>query len=84
MNPEFILSFWLDEVGPDYLHTYDDSLDGLIEQKFCKTLEYILSGGYSLWLTYPSGTLAYIIVLDQFSRNIFRGKKGVLLLIELR
>ena len=75
MNPEFILSFWLDEVGPDYWHTYDDSLDGLIEQKFCKTLEYILSGGHSLWLTYPSGTLAYIIVLDQFSRNIFRGKK---------
>jgi uncharacterized protein (DUF924 family) len=36
MNPEFILNFWLDEVGPDYWHTYDDSLDSLIEQKFCK------------------------------------------------
>ena len=84
MNPEFILNFWLDEVGPDYWHTYDDSLDSLIEQKFCKTLDDILSGGHSLWLTYPSGTLAYIIVLDQFSRNIFRGKKGVFLLIELR
>ena len=31
-----------------------------------------LSGGHSLWLTYPSGALAYIIVLDQFSRNISR------------
>ena len=38
-------------------------------------MDDILSGGHSLWLTYPSGTLAYIIVLDQFSRNIFRGKK---------
>ena len=56
MNPEFILNFWLDEVGPDYWHTYDDSLDSLIEQKFCKTLDDILSGGHSLWLTYPSGT----------------------------
>ena len=36
MNPEFILNFWLDEVGPDYWHTYDESLDGLIEQNFAK------------------------------------------------
>ena len=25
-----------------------------------------------MWLTYPSGTLAYIILTDQFSRNMFR------------
>tara|TARA_B100001175_G_C19408664_1_gene589957 strand:+ start:300 stop:878 length:579 start_codon:yes stop_codon:yes gene_type:complete len=75
MDPEFILNFWLDEVGPNCWYSSDDSLDGLIEQKFKETLQYILSGGHSLWLTYPSGALAYIIVLDQFSRNIFRGSK---------
>ena len=75
MDPEFILNFWLDEVGPNCWYNSDDSLDGLIEQKFKETLQYILSGGHSLWLTYPSGALAYIIVLDQFSRNIFRGSK---------
>ena len=75
MDPEFILNFWLDEVGPNCWYSSDDSLDGLIERKFKKTLEYILSGGHSLWLTYPSGALAYILVLDQFSRNIFRGTK---------
>jgi len=26
-----------------------------------------------LWLTYPSGALAYIILTDQFPRNMFRG-----------
>ena len=76
MDPEFILNFWLDEVGPNNWYSSDDSLDGLIERKFKETLQYILSGGHSLWLTYPSGALAYIIVLDQFSRNIFRGNKG--------
>ena len=76
MDPEFILNFWLDEVGPNCWYSSDDSLDGLIEQKFKETLQYILSGGHSLWLTYPSGALAYIIVLDQFSRNIFRGSKS--------
>ena len=76
MDPEFILNFWLDEVGPNFWYSSDDSLDDLIEQKFKETLENILSGGHSLWLTYPSGALAYIIVLDQFSRNIFRGNKS--------
>ena len=76
MDPEFILNFWLDEVGPNCWYSSDASLDGLIERKFKKTLEYILSGGHSLWLTYPLGALAYIIVLDQFSRNIFRGSKS--------
>ena len=76
MNPEFILNFWLDEVGPDCWSFFDESLDGLIEKKFKETLQHILSGGHSLWLTYPSGALAYIIVLDQFSRNIFRGNKS--------
>ena len=76
MNPEFILNFWLDEVGPDCWYSFDESLDGLIEKKFKETLQHIVLGGHSLWLTYPSGALAYIIVLDQFSRNIFRGNKS--------
>ena len=76
MDPEFILNFWLDEVGPNCWYSSDDSLDGLIERIFKETLQYILSGGHNLWLTYPSGALAYIIVLDQFSRNIFRGSKS--------
>ena len=76
MDPEFILNFWLDEVGPNSWYSSDDSLDCLIERKFKETLQYILSGGHSLWLTYPSGALAYILVLDQFSRNIFRGSKS--------
>jgi uncharacterized protein (DUF924 family) len=27
-----------------------------------------------LWLTYPAGTLAYVILTDQFPRNMFRGE----------
>ena len=76
MNPEFILNFWLDEIGPDCWYIFDESLDELIEKKFKETLRHILSGGHSLWLTYPSGALAYIIVLDQFSRSMFRGNKN--------
>ena len=35
--------------------------------------EEACEGKFSLWMTYPSGTLAYIILTDQFSRNMFRG-----------
>ena len=51
MNPELILNFWLDEVGPDYWYNSNESLDSLIEQKFNKTLEEILAGGHGLWHT---------------------------------
>ena len=37
-------------------------------------LEGAQDGGHSLWLTYPSGALAYIILMDQFPRNMFRGQ----------
>ena len=33
-----------------------------------------MEGALGLWLTYPSGTLAYILLTDQFSRNMFRGE----------
>ncbi|MDA7425983.1 DUF924 family protein [Thalassococcus lentus] len=71
-TPEDILAFWLDEVGPEGWYKQDDALDAKIRERFLPTLEGALDGRFALWLTYPSGTLAYLILLDQFSRNIFR------------
>lgn len=73
MGPEQVLRFWLDEVGPDGWYKADDALDQEIRAQFQSTWEGALEGKYSLWLTYPSGALAYIILTDQFSRNMFRG-----------
>ena len=72
-GPEEVLSFWLDEIGPKGWYAQDDALDAQIREKFLKTWEGACSGRFSLWLTYPSGTLAYIILMDQFPRNMFRG-----------
>ncbi|MBO9466023.1 DUF924 domain-containing protein [Tropicibacter sp. R15_0] len=71
-TPEEILSFWLDEVEPRAWYLHDDDLDQQIRDRFLKTWEGAMDGRYALWLTYPSGALAYIILLDQFSRNMFR------------
>ena len=72
-SPEEILSFWLDEIGPDGWYSGGDGLDATIRERFSNDYNRACQGSLSLWLTYPSGTLAYIILTDQFSRNMFRG-----------
>lgn len=72
VGPEEILSFWLDEVGPEGWYKADDALDTEIRDRFMDTWNGLMSGRHSLWLTYASGSLAYILVADQFSRNMFR------------
>ena len=72
-NPEEILAYWLDEIGPDGWYGGGEALDAEIKQKFEDDYRRACDGALSLWLTYPSGTLAYIILTDQFPRNMFRG-----------
>ncbi len=72
-SPDDILAFWLDEIGPDGWYAGGEALDQTIRDRFLETYEKACSGALSLWLTYASGTLAYIILMDQFPRNMFRG-----------
>jgi uncharacterized protein (DUF924 family) len=69
-----VLSFWLDEVGPDGWYDSSAALDQEIRDRFESAWVNGAEGAHSLWLTYPSGALAYIILLDQFPRNMFRGE----------
>lgn len=71
-EPEEVLAFWLDEVGPKGWYGGGEALDQTIRERFLQTWEQARSGALSLWLTYPTGALAYIIVTDQFPRNMFR------------
>ena len=72
-GPEDILAFWIDEVGPAKWYAQDDTLDASICEQFEDTWKEAMDGRFGLWLTYASGALAYIILLDQFPRNMFRG-----------
>ncbi len=73
-NAEDVLGFWLDEIGPDGWYAGGAELDDNIRNQFESTYYAACEGALSLWLTYPSGTLAYVILLDQFTRNMFRGQ----------
>lgn len=68
-----VLEFWLDQCKPSDWYAVSEELDNAIRNEFLADWKEIMTGGKAMWLTYPSGALAYIIVADQFSRNMFRG-----------
>jgi uncharacterized protein (DUF924 family) len=72
LGPEDVLAFWLDEIGPEGWYAGGEALDEEIRDRFEPLYERACAGALSLWLTYPNGTLAYIILMDQFSRNMYR------------
>ncbi|MFV2035861.1 MAG: DUF924 family protein [Halocynthiibacter sp.] len=67
------MAYWLDEVGPDGWYQGGETLDQEIRDRFEETWMLAQTGSLGLWLTHANGSLAYIILADQFSRNMFRG-----------
>lgn len=74
VTPDQVLTFWLDEVGPKGWYQGSDNLDAQVRNGFEEAWEAARHGAYGLWLTSPKECLAYIILTDQFPRNMFRGK----------
>jgi uncharacterized protein (DUF924 family) len=72
--PEYyeVITFWFSEIIPEYWFKKDDDFDALIKTKFDKTITHALAGRLDSWADSDVGCLALIIVLDQFTRNVFR------------
>jgi uncharacterized protein (DUF924 family) len=51
----------------------DDAFDAEIRERFAVPLAAALAGAYGEWCDEPRGSLARVIVLDQFARNAHRG-----------
>ncbi|MHA6964294.1 DUF924 family protein [Zobellella denitrificans] len=69
-----VLDFWFEELSPERWWLKDPSLDELIRQRFGRLHTQACLGELFEWRTRARGRLAEIIVLDQFSRNIYRDK----------
>ncbi len=67
-----ILDFWFREVGPKRWFAKNDDLDRQIRSRFGQ-LHGQLPDDDATLLGAPQAALAAVIVLDQFSRNMFRG-----------
>ncbi len=78
-----VLDFWFgppDDPGHarprDMWFKKDDGFDALIRSRFGPLIERALVGGIDDWLSspvQPLPALARVIVLDQFTRNVWRG-----------
>ena len=69
-----VLRFWFEELQPIQHWVKDSALDNEIQQRFGELHKQACEGELSMWRETPRGRLAELIVLDQFSRNIFRDK----------
>ncbi|TNC71385.1 DUF924 family protein [Rubellimicrobium roseum] len=73
VTPKDVLDFWIGEVGEKDWYAVDHELDQRIRDRFLPAWETAMEGRLGLWLTDPRDALAYLVLLDQFPRNMFRG-----------
>jgi uncharacterized protein (DUF924 family) len=71
-TPAQVLDFWFG-VDPKKWYARDDAFDEEIRARFLPTYEAAAAGRLTDWQATPEDALALVIVLDQFSRNMFRG-----------
>ncbi len=83
-NIDEVLNFWFGELTKGIICREDKKklwwsksheMDHYIRNKFGKYIGFARSNHLTHWLETPKGTLAFILVLDQFSRHIFRNLK---------
>lgn len=72
MTSNEILSFWFDELTPKQHFVSDEKLDAKIKSQFSDVHACAINSELAPWRQTPEGRLAEIIILDQFSRNMFR------------
>jgi len=76
IGPNDIVSFWFDQTTPKQWFSKSDAFDQLIAERFGAVLAAALDGQVSNWARHADGCLALILVLDQFTRHIYRDSPG--------
>ena len=68
-----VLSFWFDELGRKAWFVKDATVDAKIRGRFLPLIEQLAAQPVDAAVTSADRALATVIVLDQFTRNVFRG-----------
>jgi len=68
-----IIRFWVEEIGPSGWYNATEELDAKIQERFGEDWEKAAAGEHGDWACDPRKSLALLILLDQFPRNMFRG-----------
>jgi uncharacterized protein (DUF924 family) len=67
-----VLLFWFRELTPEQWWKRNEEVDRKIKSRFATLHERLAASVPDSWVSTPHARLAAIIVLDQFSRNLFR------------
>lgn len=71
---EAVLDFWLRQTPPERRFVRDGALDAEIAARFGTSIDAVAADHAAGWRAKPRTLLAAVILLDQFSRNIRRGR----------
>ena len=74
MSADDVLEFWFQQCRPWQWFRRRDSFDGLVRDRFGALVERALGGALVACGDTPSGALALALLLDQFTRQIWRGE----------
>ena len=69
---KIILDFWFVESSPEEQFNSNDDFDKKIKDLFFEDYQNAITNKYDHWQNNAEECLALIILLDQFSRNLFR------------
>ncbi len=69
---EEVSAFWFDEISAEQWFKKDKNFDAMLSQRAGITVSKALNGQIDNWAETPGGATSLVIVLDQFTRNIFR------------
>jgi uncharacterized protein (DUF924 family) len=68
-----VLDYWITTLGPAAWYAGGEDLDADIRTRFADAWRAAAAGGLTGWAETAPGALAYIILTDQFPRNMWRG-----------
>lgn len=68
-----VLTFWFEQCSPQDWFSGDAAFDARLHQKFSMSVQSALGGWFDGWQEKPNPRLALILLLDQLTRNLYRG-----------
>lgn len=78
ITPDDVLDYWFDHAAPSVMAHVSrwfqggPEVDADIRARFGDAVHAALAGAFDAWADTPRGRLALVILLDQFTRNVFR------------
>ena len=72
LTKEDVITFWFEEISPEQWFKKDKKFDAMLLERAGTIVRKALNGQLDKWSKTSTGSVSLVILLDQFTRNIFR------------